>query len=336
MWKKILVALLIALAVPVVFALIMFLATAGDAEIPETAEQGPSIPHIEIDGHVFHSEAFGDDNNDVVVVVHGGPGGDYRYLLPLEALADDYYVVFYDQRGTGLSPRVPAEELTLESSLEDLDRVIDYYAPNRKVNVIGHSWGAMLASGYLGRHPERIDKIVLAEPGMLTDETVAIFEETTRPDISLGLIWLGTKIFFRCLHIRGPDEQARGDCFYAQLMTASPKDSPLAGYFCPEDLDDFHFDYWRFGMTAFQAIPASGRDEDGRLHIDLVQGVDRYPGKVLFLSGECNTLIGPEHQQKHLKYFPDAELIVIEGAGHNMFTDRPEESIAVVRDYLRN
>ena len=185
-----------------------------------------------------------------------------------------------------------------------LDRVINYYAPERKVKIIGHSWGAMLASGYLGRHPERIDKIVLAEPGMLTDETTTIFEEITRPKISLRLLWAGTKIFFKCLHVEGPDEQARSDCFYAQLMTGfNLEDTPIAGYFCREDLDDFHFDYWRFGMTAFQAIPASGRDETGQLHINLVEGVERFPGKVLFLAGECNSLIGPEHQQKHLKYF---------------------------------
>jgi pimeloyl-ACP methyl ester carboxylesterase len=42
-------------------------------------------------------------------------GADYRYLLPLKALADDYRVVFYDQRGTGLSPRVPADSITLDS-----------------------------------------------------------------------------------------------------------------------------------------------------------------------------------------------------------------------------
>jgi hypothetical protein len=49
------------------------------------------------------------------------PGADYRSLLDLKALADDYFVVFYDQRGTGLSPRVEDPgELTYELYLDDL------------------------------------------------------------------------------------------------------------------------------------------------------------------------------------------------------------------------
>ncbi len=336
MRKKLLAASIIVACVVILFLLAMYFTTAGDYEVAKTVEQDPSILHIEIDGHVFHSQAFGSETNDVVIVIHGGPGNDYRYLLSLEALADDYYVVFYDQRGAGLSPRVPAEELTLTSSLEDLTRIINYYAQDRKVSLIGHSWGAMLASGYLGSHPERVDKIVLAEPGMLTDETAVLFEEKMTPKISLQLLWQGTRLFFECLHVRGPDDQARGDCLFAQLITGfNPKDSPLAGYFCQDDLDDFRFDFWRFGITAFLAIPASGRDETGRMHINLVEGVEKYPGKVLFLAGECSTLIGEEFQRRHLEYFPDAELLVIEDAGHNMFTDKPAESIAVVRDYFR-
>ena len=40
----------------------------------------------------------------------------------------------------------------------------------QKVNLVGHSWGAMLASAYLGQYPEKVDHAVLAEPGFLTSE----------------------------------------------------------------------------------------------------------------------------------------------------------------------
>jgi len=45
----------------------------------------------------------------------------------LKELSDEYYVVFYDQRGSGLSPRVDPAELTLDSSIEDLDRIVEHY-----------------------------------------------------------------------------------------------------------------------------------------------------------------------------------------------------------------
>ena len=60
-------------------------------------------------------------------MLYGGPGNDYRYLLSLKALADDYFVVFYDQRGTGLSPRVDVKEHTIENMINDLNNIIDYH-----------------------------------------------------------------------------------------------------------------------------------------------------------------------------------------------------------------
>jgi proline iminopeptidase len=86
-------------------------------------------------------------------------------LIPLKVLSNDYFVVFQDQCGTGLSPGVASSELALDSSLTDLDSIVDYFSKWRKVNSIGHSWGAMLVSAYLGRHPSKVDHAVLVEPG---------------------------------------------------------------------------------------------------------------------------------------------------------------------------
>jgi pimeloyl-ACP methyl ester carboxylesterase len=35
-----------------------------------------------------------------------------------------------------------------------------------------------------------------------------------------------------------------------------------------------------------------------------------------------------------MRHFPNAELEVIEGAGHTMFGEKPAESLAAVRRYL--
>jgi len=147
------------LAVLLIFSISMYFITSGDYSVPKTVSDDKTIPHIEIDNVVFHSETFGNDTNETVIIIHGGPGNDYKYLLPLKELSKKYFVVFYDQRGTGLSPRVDEKEQSLENSLKDLDNIIDYYSPDHKVNLIGHSWGAMLASGYIARNPERVRKV---------------------------------------------------------------------------------------------------------------------------------------------------------------------------------
>ena len=86
----------------VLFAL-FYVLTIGEYIVPKTVAQDPSLPHITIDGVTYHAESFGDPSNPVVITLHGGPGGDYRSILSLQALADEYYVVFFDQRGAGLA-----------------------------------------------------------------------------------------------------------------------------------------------------------------------------------------------------------------------------------------
>ena len=59
--------------------------------VPATVEDDPALPRIEVNGTILHAEAFGDPRAPMIVVLHGGPGGDYRAFLPYRVLADDGY-----------------------------------------------------------------------------------------------------------------------------------------------------------------------------------------------------------------------------------------------------
>ncbi len=309
---------------------------AGDYSVAKTVAQDPSIPHVEIKNYRFHSEAFGDKNNPVIIALAGGPGNSYRYILPLKALADKYYVVFYDQRGAGLSPRVPAEQLTLDSSISDLNDVVNYYAGDRKVILIGHSWGGMLSAAYLGQYPERVSKAVLAEPGVLSNESAEVFLERMFSSPSFSFLQHFIKSWFKSLHLQGPDEQAANDFFMMEaLMRYRGTDSPMADYYCDGIIPEHALKEWRFGAVAGDAIMQDGYDEKGNLQMNLAAGVEKYKKKVLIIASECNSFIGVEWQRKyHLKLFPQAELQVIKNSGHAMFGEQPEESLRVIRDYL--
>ena len=145
----------------------LYLRTRGDHTVLPTVADDPSLPSLVIDGYRFHAETHGEPTNPTVIVLHGGPGGDYRSLQALSGLADTHHVVFYDQRGAGLSERVPAESITAAVMLDDLGRIADRFSPTDPVALIGHSWGATLAAGYMRHHPERVAAAVLAEPGYL-------------------------------------------------------------------------------------------------------------------------------------------------------------------------
>jgi proline iminopeptidase len=317
----------------IVVFVVLYLATAGTYEVAQTAAQDASIPSVTLDGVTFHAETFGDPASPTLVVVHGGPGADYRYLLNLKELSDEYYVVFYDQRGSGLSPRVDPSELTLDSSIEDLGRIVEHYANGEPVNLVGHSWGATLATAYVARYPGKVAQLVVAEPGGLTNEAYADFQRSAQ-SIDFPLALKGVRLWFESLHVNGPDAYARNDYFVGHI-SEEWEFSPTNGFNCPgTPVPEDHF--WRAGAAAYQAILSSARDEDGNADWSIMtEGLETYTDTVLMLVSSCNQWVGLEYQRKyHIDLYPTVEVVVIPDAGHDMFWDNPQDSIAAVRNFL--
>jgi hypothetical protein len=86
---------------------------AGCGRVPSTVENDLSLEFVELGNYRFHVRTFGDKQLPPVIVVHGGPGGDSKYLYPLQDLSRNHHLIFYDQRGTGLSPRARITDASL-------------------------------------------------------------------------------------------------------------------------------------------------------------------------------------------------------------------------------
>ncbi len=300
-------------------------------QVPRTVVDDPTLPQLALNGHKLHVEAFGNINAPVVVVLHGGPGADYRYLLALSALAKDYRVVFYDQLGSGLSQRVPASQITVKSFVADLDAVIQHFSPKLPVHIVGHSWGAMLASAYAGAHPDKVDRMVLAEPGFLDTDTLAGLPSGGWPgwQVAAGFAkaWLGK--WWIAAH---GDPYARDDWFLLQILPLTQgKDELCNGQLPP-------LQAWRFGSPAFEAtLGRMMRKPEWGKTLNFAQGLERYTGRVLFLRGACNQAQGESVQRRMMAKFSqasDAQLITIAQAGHFMFNDQPTVSVEAVRSFL--
>lgn len=158
--------------------------------VPKTVDQDATLPSISINGALLHSEAFGPEDSTLIICIHGGPGGDYRYMLNCKTLATKgYRVVFYDQRGAGLSQRFPKSWYKSQGSdainkifYDELKGVIDHYktSTSQKVILLGQSWGAMLATGYAGKYPTDVDGLIVAEPGGLKWDDVVDYVSESR------------------------------------------------------------------------------------------------------------------------------------------------------------
>ena len=317
-----------AMAALILAAIGLYFATSGQYSVASTVVDDATLPQIEINGVRLHAETFGDPSNPVIVVLHGGPGGDYRSQLGAKALADTNFVVFYDQRGAGLSERVPAEDLTVLAYIAELDAVIERYSPDRPVTLLGHSWGAMLATAYLGEAPDKVARAILLEPGFFTgDEAEDWMAEGSQYMSGVGFYWQAAITAFQSLHVSGPDQSARQDYMMSEIIH-SFLNQPENPYHCAGEA--FDAPAWRFGATASQAAGKTGAAE-----IDLIaQGAESYPGPVLLLASACNNWIGEDAQRVHLSFFQNGELSIVPNSGHDMIWDNPDETLPLIRAFL--
>ncbi len=126
----------------------------------EKVEEG----FIDVPGGSVYYKVVGEGPAAPLLTLHGGPGFPHDYLQPLEALAVNRAVVFYDQLGCGRSTRPDDPSLwTVERYVLELQAVRDYLGLDR-VHLFGHSWGAMLAVDYALTWPKGLLSLILASP----------------------------------------------------------------------------------------------------------------------------------------------------------------------------
>lgn len=97
-----------------------------------------------------------------VVLVNGGPGNTLQSFLPSFLRATEFArVIFYDQRGTGLSEwKRPPGGYSTAQAVADLEALRRALGIDRWV-VLGHSYGGLIAQWYALRHPEATAGLVL-------------------------------------------------------------------------------------------------------------------------------------------------------------------------------
>ena len=116
---------------------------------------------VEVNGFKLFYMVFGSGNN-VLLCLHGGPGGTHYSLLPLGKLGDDKIkVVLYDQLGSFKSEKPKDTSIfTIDHYVEEVEGI--RRALNLgKINLMGHSWGGMLGMEYALRYQENLKKLIL-------------------------------------------------------------------------------------------------------------------------------------------------------------------------------
>jgi pimeloyl-ACP methyl ester carboxylesterase len=118
------------------------------------------VPFVRANGLSFHVQELG--HGPTVVLIHGMFLGNLAswYFSVAPILAARRRVFMYDQRGHGRSERAPTG-YDLATLAADLHALVARNAG--ELDLVGHSYGALVALRFALEHPQRVRRLVVVE-----------------------------------------------------------------------------------------------------------------------------------------------------------------------------
>ncbi len=254
-----------------------------------------------------------------LVLMHGGPGQDYTSLLPLKSLADHFTLIFYDHRCNGHSIGADVSTMTMENLTADADALRQALG-FEKWAVLGHSFGGQVALEYALRYPQSLSHLILMDSG----------GENWWPQVNAAEIL--RKRGYRASVVEAARRFFNGQVTVDEYIPAFLK---FAGAY-----------FYRMNLLemAREMITGPGprlRPEAtifGYSHVidgwTVMARLSEIKVPTLVIAGKQDFLFPPEHQAILADRLPNAELELVERAGHNPHMERPVEVTEAIEDFL--
>jgi proline iminopeptidase len=254
-----------------------------------------------------------------LVLMHGGPGLDHVSLTPFRELADRHTVVFYDHRCNGRSTGVPVTSMTFENLTADADALREELGFERWA-VLGHSFGGHVALEYMLGYPERVSQLVLLDTaGDIRWSQEHVAEVLAGRGSSPATVAVARRFYTGRI--------ASKDFVRASLRLLPAYDHRFSLLRVAREMVEGG---WRAQMRP-EALIFGGLMMRGWSVMDRL---DEIHVPTLVIAGHDDFLFPPESQALLAAAIPNAQLRIIERAGHNPQTERPTETLAAIADFL--
>jgi pimeloyl-ACP methyl ester carboxylesterase len=134
-----------------------------------TVKRTPRSEFIPIRKMNYHVLAWGDAASTLppLVLMHGWMDVAASYQFMVDALSEAFFkdrlIIAADWRGYGKTTGAPVDNYWFPDYLADLDFLLDHYAGDKPVDLVGHSMGGNVVMMYAGSRPDRIRRLVNLE-----------------------------------------------------------------------------------------------------------------------------------------------------------------------------
>jgi proline iminopeptidase len=256
-----------------------------------------------------------------VLFLHGGPGQGSqtfaRFAGP--ALERDNRMVYLDQRGSGRSEKHWAKRYSLDLMVDDLEKLRRQWGTER-IDLVGHSFGTILAMEYAARYPQHVSHLVLSGavvdfPALL-DLGCARLEKVDPASYAKAVAALPAGSQRRCHLFEAPRSFIDGNMYPdPAIMKLVDETDASDGMYNTGEI---------FGALAEQGLLNYRFDKADRLTMPVlaIQGAKDYQAVV-------------EPVRAFIAGIPRARLLEYEGSGHFMFVENPERFARDVTAFLR-
>ena len=257
-----------------------------------------------------------------LVCLPGGPGRASAYLEELGGLSQSRTLVRLDARGTGHS-EVPGDPSSLRfDRLADDVEALRAHLGEERLDLLGHSAGAIVAQAYAAARAERLRSLVLVTPS----------------DHLQG----GTRADVPALRALRADEPWYAEAAEAQAALADA--APAQRQSLVRATRPFLYGRWDERQQAHAA--SADRQSSRRAELGFAAGAEEVdvPGllaalrqveaPVLVVGAELDAATGLDSVRAVAGCFPHVETVVIPRAGHFPWVDEPEAFTAAVGEFL--
>jgi pimeloyl-ACP methyl ester carboxylesterase len=266
---------------------------------------------IEARGLRFHYLEWGDAGSRPMVVLHGLTGLARMWDVFCDALQGEYHIFCLDQRGHGDTQWPDPPSFAGDDYVEDVRALADLWGLDRFV-LVGLSMGAHNTLGFASKYPYRVVKAVPIDIPPALNRMANASNNGQR---------------------RGAEQPPQLDFDSVEDMIAQTRQ----GNQIASD------DMIRHRVTNNARQRADGRwtwkysPDAPRLWQpeDLWDRLARITAPTLVVRGGVSNVLSQEVAEKEASAIPNGRLVVIEGSGHPVPMDRPDELEREVRAFLR-